>query len=172
MSHRFAALLGSAMAVGSLGLPNAVANPNASEDLPLPKASRPPHFLLQAGGYAALGGPSGYGLDLTAEVLPGFFAGRWGLRGQWRGKRGLQSGTALVGLIFEAGASRPALVLKLLGEAGVTPEKNPILGVGVQWSLWLLGPVGVSTTTAFDVIVDGWDTRPALTFNLNLHLGR
>ncbi len=142
------------------------------EEVTRTKQSRPVHFLLQSGGYLALGGPSGYGPSLAIEILPGSFADRFGLRAEWRGTHGYSEGSALLGVIFEAGASRPQLVLKLLVEVGVTEDKNPILGGGIEWSLWVLGPLGVSTTTTLDLVIDGSDTRPALNTSLNLHLGR
>jgi hypothetical protein len=134
--------------------------------------SRPLHVVAQAGFYGALGSPAGYGPTLSVDLLPGSFAGRYGVRGEWRGYHDLSEGSALLGVIFEAGASRPQLALKLLAEVGVTSDKRPIFGGGIEWSLWAFGPVGVSTLTDLQIIIDGSGTRPALTANLCLHLGR
>ena len=134
--------------------------------------SRPLHLVAQAGGYAALGSPAPWGSSLAVDLLPGSFAGRYGLRGEWRGYRDSSSGSILAGLIFEAGASRPQLALKLVAEAGLSDDKNPIFGGGIEWSLWLLGPLGISTLTDLQIIIDGADTRPALSATLCLHIGR
>ncbi len=133
--------------------------------------SRPPHVVAQAGYYAALGGPSAWGQSLALDVLPGWIAGRWGMRLEYRGYRGLKSGSILVSGLFEAGAARPKLALKLAPTVGITEESDPILGGAIDWSLWLLGPVGVSLVTDLHVIIDGANTRPALTGVLSLHLG-
>ncbi len=134
--------------------------------------SRPLHLVLQVGGYAALGGPAPWGTSLSADLLPGSWAGRYGIRGEWRGYRDESSGSVLAGLIFEAGASRPQLALKLIAEVGLTSDRRPIVGGAIEWSLWLLGPVGISTLTDLQIIIDGTGTRPALSATLYLHLGR
>jgi hypothetical protein len=135
-------------------------------------SSRPLHLVAQAGVYGALGGPAPWGSSLSVDLLPGYIAGRYGLRGEWRGYRDSSRGSILAGLLFEAGASRPQLALKLVAEAGVSEDNRPIVGGGVEWSLWFLGPVGVTTLTDFQIIIDGTDTRPALSATLCLHLGR
>lgn len=133
---------------------------------------RPAHFLLQSGIYGALGSPASWGPTLSLDVLPGSIFERWGVRGEYRGYEGYGEGSILAGAIFEAGASRPQLALKLVMEAGLTADNAPIIGAGVEWSLWALGPVGVSTITDLTIIIDGSDTRPALSGTLSLHLGR
>jgi len=133
--------------------------------------TRPFHLVAAAGYYAALGSPAGWGPTLSVDMLPGSFADRYGLRAEWRGYRKLSEGSALVSLLFEAGASRPQLALKLLAEAGLTFDGNPILGGGVEWSFWVFGPVGVSLLTDLQVIVDGVDTRPALSISFGVHIG-
>jgi hypothetical protein len=143
----------------------------AQEEAP-EKASRPLHLVLQAGGYVALGGPTPWGSSLSVDLLPGSFAGRYGIRGEWRGYRDEGSGSAIVGAIFEAGASRPQLALKLIAEGGLTSDRRPLVGGGIEWSLWVLGPVGLSTLTDLQIIFDGTGTRPALSATLCLHLGR
>ncbi len=160
------------MTLCSFGLPTSSFAEQVASESRQETESRPFHFLLQSGGYLSLGGPAGYGPSLALEVLPGSFAERFGVRAEWRGSRGYSEGTALAALLFEAAASRPKLVLKLLAEVGLTQDKNPVLGAGIEWSLWVLGPLGVSTITTLDIVVDGSDTRPALRFGLNIHLGR
>jgi len=133
---------------------------------------RPPHALVQAGTYAALGSRASWGPTLAIDLLPGSVAKRWGLRGEYRGYRGYNQGSLLVGALFEAGAARPKLALKLVIEAGLTHDERPILGGGVEWSLWAVGPVGVSLLTDLQVIIDGSSTRPALTSGIAIHFGR
>ena len=132
---------------------------------------RPLHLNLQGGVYAALGSPASWGPSLAVEVLPGSAAGRWGLRGEYRGYKGVSEGSVLLGALFEAGASRPQLVLKLVPFIGITDARAPIVGGGIDWSLWILGPLGFSSFTDVQILIDGSSTRPALTTVLSLHLG-
>tara|TARA_R110002096_G_scaffold16898_1_gene57623 strand:+ start:68179 stop:68613 length:435 start_codon:yes stop_codon:yes gene_type:complete len=133
---------------------------------------RGPHLVLQTGLYAAAGSPAPWGPSIALDVLPGSVFERWGIRGEYRGYRGFEKGSVLVGALFEAGASRPQLALKLAVQAGLTDERAPIVGGGIDWSLWVLGPLGVSAVTDLTVIIDGSDTRPALSGVLSLHIGR
>jgi hypothetical protein len=138
---------------------------------------RSPHLLVQAGGYASLGGPASWGTTFAMDLLPGSFAGRYGLRAEWRGyKQKVSEGTAIAGLIFEAGAARPQLALKLLAEVGLTNiregKRRPLAGGGLEASMWVWGPIGVSVVTDAHIIVDGAQTRPALAGLISLHLGR
>jgi hypothetical protein len=144
----------------------------ASAEDPNPSKSRPLHVVAQAGFYASLGSPAGYGPTLSLDLLPGSFAGRYGLRGEYRGYHDLSEGSVIVSGIFEAGASRPQLALKLVAEVGMTSDNRPLVGGGVEWSLWAWGPLGVSTLTDLQIIIDGSGTRPALAGTLCLHLGR
>lgn len=134
--------------------------------------ARPFHILAAVGGYGALGSPASYGPTLALDVMPGGFAGRYGLRGEWRGYGDTNPGSALIGLLFEAGASRPTLALHLVAQLGITADRNPIIGAGVETNLYLLGPIGITTLADVQIIVDGLATRPALSFSLAIHLGR
>ena len=148
----------------------------AALGLSLPASSwaepRPPHAVAQLGTYAALGSPAGWGPTLSLDLLPGSIMERWGIRGEYRGYHGFQQGSILLGALFEAGASRPQLALKLVIEAGLTDAGAPIVGGGTQWSLWVWGPLGLSAISDLQVIIDGSDTRPALSAGLSVHLGK
>lgn len=169
LSRQKLSVYGAVIALSLGGLTKAWGQEEESE---ASSESRPLHLVAQAGFYAALGSPAGWGPTLSVDLLPGHFAGRYGLRGEWRGYRELGTGSALLGVIFEAGAARPQLALKLLAEVGFTDDRRPIVGAGIEWSLWALGPIGVSTLTDLQIIVDGTGTKPALTANLSLHVGR
>jgi hypothetical protein len=143
--------------------------------LPTParaESKREPHLVLQSGLYVAAGSPAPWGPSIALDVLPGSVLKRWGIRGEYRGYRGYGEGSVLVGALFEAGASRPQLALKLVAQAGFTHERSPLFGGAIDWSLWVLGPLGVSLLTDLTVIIDGSDTRPALSGVLSVHLGR
>lgn len=137
-----------------------------------PSDSKPFHATLAVGAYSSLGGPAPYGASVALDVLPGSFAGRFGVRGEWRSERFERKGSALIGLLYQAGSARPQLALNLVAEVGITDTRKPIVGVGVETSLWLLGPLGVSVFTDLQVIVDGLASRPALSLGLALHIGR
>jgi len=136
------------------------------------ESERGPHLVLQTGLYAAAGSPAPWGPSIALDLLPGSVFERWGIRGEYRGYRDYGEGSVLLSALYEAGASRPQLALKLAIEAGLTGEGAPIVGGAIDWSLWVLGPLGVSLVTDLTVIIDGSDTRPALSGVLSLHLGR
>jgi hypothetical protein len=136
------------------------------------ESKRGPHLVLQTGLYAAAGSPAPWGPSIALDLLPGSVFERWGIRGEYRGYRDYGEGSVLVSALFEAGASRPQLALKLAMEAGLTSDGAPIVGGAIDWSLWVAGPVGISLVTDLTVIIDGSDTRPALSGVLSVHLGR
>lgn len=133
-------------------------------------AERSFHGHLGAGYYAALGGPADWGPSLSVEVLPGHQAGRFGLRAQWRGFEGMSEGMALLSGVFEAGASRPQLVLSAIGGLGITTDRQPVLGGGLETKLRIIGPIAVSLLTDLQLIIDGSDTQIALSVGASLVL--
>lgn len=136
---------------------------------------RPLRWYVQAGGHAAVTGPSDYGVDAAIEVSPGGWFGRFGAGLRWRGFEGLDAGWLAGGWVYEAAAARPRLVITLHGEAGAThglDQTYPVLGGGATSRLWLAGPLFLGTDGSAHLVWDGVDSRLALSFSLVLGLGR
>jgi hypothetical protein len=109
------------------------------------------------GGALAATGPARYGWLVEGEVYPGGSWGRYGLRAELRGaETAIDSGWALVGLAYEAAATRPGLQIALHGDAGVAfPDLRPVVGAGVQVQLWLWGPITLGLDATGSLVVDG-----------------
>lgn len=83
------------------------------------------------------------------------------------GGDGEHDGFVTAGLVFEAAAARPRLVLDLVGEAGWDLDQAaPLLGGGIRNTVGVIGPLGVVLHAALYVVVDGGDTRVQLQGNL------
>ncbi len=164
--------IGNQLGKGALFAAMAVAGLFCTVEPARAESKREPHLVLQSGLYVAAGSPAPWGPSIAVDLLPGSILQRWGARGEYRGYRGYEEGSILVSGLYEAGASRPQLALKLAIEMGLTSDNAPIVGGAIDWSLWVLGPVGVSLVTDLTIIIDGSDTRPALSGVLSAHFGR
>ena len=133
----------------------------ADDDLPPP---RPFHGSFGVGGAAlATGNAGGAHLRFEGELdlEPGGRFGRFGglvaLRAADRDHHGL----ACVGVIYEAAASRPRLVLDLHADAGFDLElRAPLAGAGIRTVVTIYGPLGVALDGGALLVIDGLaDTR-------------
>ncbi len=62
------------------------------------------------------------------------------------------------GVIFEAAAARPRLVLDLYGDAGADLDSTkPTLGAGIRTTITIIGPLGVGLDTGAHLVIDGID---------------
>lgn len=138
-----------------------------------PKSSaRPAHYGVGGGGYYAITGPSDTGLAAQAEVYPGGWFGRWGARAEARWFDS-DSGFATAGITFEAGASRPRLVMALHAELGVTfTDIRPVAGVGLHTQLFVIGPLALGLDSTFMFLYDGIDSSLVLGTAATLRLQR
>jgi hypothetical protein len=69
---------------------------------------------------------------------------------------GDHAGIITAGVVYEAGAARPRLVLDLVVEAGADlDQRAPLVGGGIRNTLAIIGPLGVVLHTAAYVVIDG-----------------
>jgi hypothetical protein len=118
-------------------------------------ADRPWHGSVGVGGtllVTGADGDSGRG-ELELDVEPkSRFGALVAWRGFDRGKRGIVAG----GLVYEAAAARPRLVLDLHVDVGADLDlPAPMLGGGARTIVALVGPVGVALDTGVYVVIDG-----------------
>lgn len=126
-------------------------------------ADRPLHGGASAGGTLLLTGDRGDRQrgELEVDVEPySRFGGLVAWRGFDRGHRGL----LCAGIVYEAGAARPRLVLAFHGDAGIDlDQRAPVLGGGLRTTIALLGPLGLALDTGAYLVIDGVDnTRLAI----------
>jgi len=147
------------------------AGPAAAERAEIP--ARPAHYGVGFGGYSAITGPSDRGLAAEAEVYPGGRFGRFGGRAEVRWFEGFDAGFATAGVTFEAGASRPRLVLALHAELGLAfNDFRPVAGGGLHTQLFLIGPLAIGLDSTAVLLYDGIDSALILGTAATLRLAR
>lgn len=118
------------------------------------------HGTVTLGWYGAISGPLRYGPAAQLEVFPGSVLGRFGFGLYYRGDEGGQPGSVLVGAVYEAGASRPGLVMSLHLAAGYDAAHDlPVAGAGWRVQLGIKGPFAVAGNLTSQLYLDGVDTR-------------
>ena len=135
-------------------------------------AERPIHGSLAAGGSLVVTGSDGDRLrnEVSFDIKP---RSRYGLIAGWRAfdqgslGDGEHDGMLTAGIVFEAGAARPRLVLDLVGELGWDLDQSaPLAGAGIRNTIGVIGPLAAVLHSSLYVIVDGGDTRVQLQGNL------
>lgn len=123
--------------------------------------ARPIHGSIGAGGALVLVGDDGdrFRNELSADVK---WRSRYGAIVGWRAfdagslGDGDHLGLVTAGLVYEAGAARPRLVLDLVVEVGADlDQRAPLVGGGLRNTLAIIGPLGVVLHTAAYVVIDG-----------------
>jgi hypothetical protein len=131
---------------------------HADDDTP---PARPFHGSVGAGGSLLLAGENGGNrgrLSAELDLLPGGAFGRFGGLVAWRAVDGDHAGLVCAGLVFEAAAARPRLVLDLHADAGADlDQRAPLVGGGIRTTLTIIGPLGVALDTGLYVVIDGVD---------------
>lgn len=161
-----------------LGAPPSAADRSASGHAGHAPAPGRIHWSIDAGGFAGLTGPAGYGIAAAAQVFPGRWPGevlgpRFGLGLRYRGFEGLSRGLVAAGLAYQAGATRPHLVMELHGELGLDHgTRRPVLGGGVRTQLGLWGPVTLAVHADGYLLLDGLRPRLAIVPAVTLGLAR
>ena len=120
------------------------------------------HGSASAGGTLLLTGADGdrqrAELELDGED------GRLGALVAWRGFDRGHAGLVTAGLVYEAAAARPRLVLDLHGDAGLDlDQRAPVIGGGARTLLLVVGPLGIALDAGAYLVIDGIDhTRLAI----------
>jgi hypothetical protein len=116
---------------------------------------RPVHGSIGGGSALLLSAHDGdrWRYELSFDVEP---VNRYGGFLAWRGFDGEHKGMLLGGVVFEAGAARPRLVLALHGDVGADlDQRAPVVGGGIRTTLTLWGPIGVAFDSGAYLVVDG-----------------
>ncbi|MEO8705041.1 MAG: hypothetical protein ABI867_33620 [Kofleriaceae bacterium] len=119
--------------------------------------AKPWHGSVGAGGVLVLTGE--HGDRQRAEVAIDLeFGSRFGVVAAWRAFDEDHDGLVTAGIVFEAAASRPRLVLALHGDAGIDLDaRAPLIGGGLRTTLTIIGPLGVAFDTGAYLVLDGID---------------
>jgi hypothetical protein len=124
------------------------------------RADRPVHGSIGGGTALLLTGDNGdrNRFDLEADLEP---HSRWGALVAWRAFDDKHSGIVGAGVIYEAGAARPRLVVDLHGDAGFDLDaRAPMVGGGLRTVIAIYGPFGVALEAGGYLVIDGVaDTR-------------
>lgn len=119
--------------------------------------ARPWHGSVGGGTSFLLSGDNGdrNRFELEADVEP---ASRWGALLAWRGFDDDHKGIVDAGVIYEAGAARPRLVVDLHADIGFDlDQKAPMIGGGLRTVIAIVGPLGVALDTGPYLVIDGVD---------------
>jgi hypothetical protein len=153
-------------AIVIVGLVLLAGNARADED------QRPFHGSLGVGGSLLATGARGDSarLDAIVDLKP---RSRFGGLLAWRAFDEDHRGLVTAGLVYEAGAARPRLVLDLHADVGVDLDnKAPLAGGGLRTSIAILGPVGIALDTGALLVVDGLDDTRLQIYTAALLIGR
>jgi hypothetical protein len=95
---------------------------------------------------------------------------RFGGHLAWRAFDGEHDGLVLGGVVYEAGAARPRLVLDLHGDVGADlDQKAPVVGGGVRTTLTIVHWMGLAFDGGGYLVIDGVDdTRLVLSGSTSL----
>jgi hypothetical protein len=131
--------------------------------------ARPLHGSIGAGGSLLATGDLGdrTRAELELDLEPGSrFGGLVALRAFDHDHHGL----VCAGLVYEAGAARPALVVDFHADLGADlDQRAPLAGGGVRTLLGLYGPLALALDTGGYLVIDGVDrTRLVLSLGAGL----
>lgn len=85
---------------------------------------------------------------------------RYGVVFGWRAFDTTHHGLVTAGLVYEAAASRPRLVIDLHVDLGADLDaRAPLVGGGLRTTIGVLGPLGVVLDGGGYLVIDGGDTR-------------
>ena len=131
------------------------------------------HWTATIGWFGAISGPLVHGPSAQVELLPGGAFGRFGVGLYYRGDEQVRRGLVLLGAVYEAGASRPGLVMSLHAAAGYDAANAlPVVGTGLRIQLGVSGPLILSSNLTMQLFLDGLDTRLGMALGLTAGLAR
>jgi hypothetical protein len=119
--------------------------------------ARPWHGSVGGGTSFLLTGAEGdrHRFELAVDFKP---ASRYGGHVAWRAFDDVHRGLLMGGLVYEAGAARPRLVVDLHGDIGIDLDRNaPVAGGGVRTTLTIWKIIGVALDAGGYLVVDGID---------------
>ena len=121
------------------------------------RAERPIHGSIGVGGAFLLTGhrDDRFRGEVAIDLKP---RSRFGGLLAWRTFDETHDGIVMGGVIYEAAAARPRLVLDLHGEAGFDLDtRDPVVGAGIRTTLGIIGPLAVVLDSGAYLVVDGID---------------
>ena len=102
--------------------------------------------------------------ELEFDIEP---KSRFGALVAWRGFDRGHAGLVAAGLVYEAAASRPRLVIDLHADAGADLDlRAPMVGAGARTVVGIVGPLGVALDSGAYLVIDGASTRLQLAIGL------
>ena len=132
-------------------------------------ADRPLHGSIGGGSALLLTGDGGdrQRYELEADVEP---YSRWGGLVAWRHFNGDHKGILAAGIVYEAGAARPRLVVDFHGDVGFDlDQRAPMAGGGLRTVITIVGPLGIALDSGGYLVLDGVDhTRFAIALGASL----
>jgi hypothetical protein len=132
-------------------------------------AERPVHGSVGGGSSLLLTGAEGdrTRFELELDIEP---KSRFGGLLAWRAFDEEHRGMLLGGLVYEAGAARPRLVLDLHADVGADlDQKAPVAGGGIRTTLTLWKMLGLAFDGGAYLVIDGLeDTRLVLAGSTSL----
>ena len=132
-------------------------------------AERPVHGSVGGGSSLLLTGAEGdrTRFELELDIEP---KSRFGGLLAWRAFDDKHRGMLLGGLVYEAGAARPRLVLDLHADLGVDIDQSaPVAGGGIRTTLTLWKMLGLAFDGGAYLVIDGLeDTRLVLAGSTSL----
>ncbi len=129
------------------------------------------HWGASLGWFGALTGPLAHGPAAEVEIFPGGRLGDFGVGVSYRGDKVLGPGLMTVGVVYQAGASRPTLVMSMRADIGYdTASRRPVAGAGVRIQLAVSGPLSLASNVGGHLFLDGIDTRLGITMALTMGL--
>lgn len=120
-------------------------------------AERPVHGSVGGGTSFLLTGAGGdrNRFELELDIEP---ASRFGGHIAWRAFDDEHRGLLMGGLVYEAGAARPRLVVNLHGDVGADLDVTaPVVGGGVRTTLTIWRMIGVGLDGGGYLVIDGVD---------------
>jgi hypothetical protein len=136
---------------------------------------RPVHGSVAVGGDLLFTGREGGSLQRAAaelDVEPGGALGVFGGLVALRAFDAHHAGLLCAGIVFEAAAARPTLVLDLHADLGFDLDVHALLaGAGLRTTVGIVGPLAIALDTGGYLVIDGFDhTRLALMSSAELGL--